>query len=784
MSGMITTSSLAPPAHRRAVRAWSLAAAVLCAAGQVGAADLGAAQSTAAGTATTTPAPDTIIEEAAPRQRPRIGLVLGGGGAKGAAHVGVLAALEELRIPIDCVVGTSMGALVGGTFAAGRTAEDVEEAIGAISWQEAIARRGLRSKVPMRRKLAGSTYSNGIEFGVGDGGLITPSGFLSTQNIDLTIQYLVARSRDVTDFDQLPIQFRAIATDMQRGELVVLSSGDLALAMRASMAVPGVFAPVTIDGRILGDGGLTRNVPVDIARETCAEVVIAAAVPNPTPEPEDLRSPLTMVARTLDVLIGANEREQLATLGPNDVKIIIDMGDIGSASFDRVADAIPIGRTATLAHRAELERYALPEDEYRAWRSARARPPREPMTLAGVNVQGAQRVNADFVQHTLGLQTGDVVDSAQVSKRVNEVFALSDFEAVGYSLTGDPERPTLDLMLREKSWGPNILRFDLGFHLGTDANTAFTIGGDFLRAWINSLGGEIHGAARIGRTSGIDLALYQPLDMRQRWFVEPGMNLQRSLEDVFVDGESVARYQFSHGWGYLDAGRVFGNHTELRAGLRAGRQSVQREIGTPDLPEISSEGYGGIAVRLTHDTRDRDVLWQDGTLLRATYFRGMDSLGSVDDYDRLEAMAVTAVPFGDSVAYLRASGGSSFGSRLPAYDVFTLGGPVSLPGFNIGELRGVNYWSAHASFLRRIADISYVFGQALYAGLNFTVADIDTGLDLAPDDLVYSTGVVLAGRTPLGPVSLSLAVTSESDWQLVFGLGRPIEERAITDPVW
>jgi len=782
MRGMTTTTKPVLPRRPRAARAWSLAAAMLLVAAPVAAA--GPGQPAAAVLATVPTASDPVPGDTRPAARPRIGLVLGGGGAKGAAHVGVLAALEELRIPVDCVIGTSMGALVGGTFAAGRTAREVEEAVLAISWQEAIARRGLRSKVPMRRKLAASTYSNSLEFGWRDGGLTAPSGFLSTQNIDLTIQYLVARSRDVTDFDQLPIQFRAIATDMQRGEMVVLASGDLARAMRASMAVPGIFAPVTIDDRILGDGGLTRNVPVDIARETCADVVIAAAVPNPVPDLEDLRSPLTLVARTLDVLIGANERQQLETLGPRDVKIVIDMGDIGSASFDRVADAIPLGHAATLAHRAELERYALPEDEYRAWRQARARPAREPVTLAGVTVQGAERVNEDFVRHTLGLQAGDVVTSAEVANRITEVFALSDFEAVGYGLSGDPQLPTLDVELREKSWGPNILRFDLGFHIGTDMNTAFTIGGDFLRAWINERGGEIQGAARLGRTSGLDLALHQPLDVAQRWFVEPGVALQRSLEDIFSDGESVARYRLSHGWGYVDAGRVFGNHTELRAGLRAGRQSVEREIGIPDLPEITGEGYGGAALRFTYDTRDRDVLWQSGTLLRATYFRGMESLGTEEEYDRFEAMAVTAVPFGDSVAYLRASGGSSFGSTLPVYDAFTLGGPVSMPGFNIGELRGSNYWSAQASFLHRVADISYVFGQALFAGLNLTVADVGNRLVLAPEDPVYSAAFVLTGRTPLGPVALSLAGTSESAWQLVFSLGRPIEERTITDPSW
>ena len=178
---------------------------------------------------------------AAPAQpRPRIGLVLGGGGAKGAAHIGVLGVLDELRIPVDCIIGTSMGAVVGGTYASGMSADEVETAIRAISWQEAIGRRGLRAQVPMRRKLTGNTYSNSLEFGVRDSSLIAPSGLINTQNVDLTIQYLVGRSRGIAEFDRLPIPFRAVATDMQSGEMVVLDRGDLALAMRAELARPGL----------------------------------------------------------------------------------------------------------------------------------------------------------------------------------------------------------------------------------------------------------------------------------------------------------------------------------------------------------------------------------------------------------------------------------------------------------------------------------------------------------------------------------------------------------------
>ena len=716
--------------------------------------------------------------------RPRVGLVLGGGGAKGAAHVGVLAVLDELRIPVDCIVGTSMGALIGGTLASGMNANELEKEFRAISWQDTIAFRGQRRKMPMRRKLGGTVYSNSLEFGVQGGRITAPSGFISTQNIEQTIQGLVTRSRGITDFDELPIPFRAIATDMQTGEMVVLGHGDLAMAMRASMSVPGVFAPVSIEGRILGDGGLTRNVPVDIARQTCADVVIAVAVPNPMPTVDELRSPLTLMSRTLDVLVGANEKQQLDTLGPDDVKIVIEMGHIGSTSFGQVADAIPVGRAAALGMRAELERLSVPEEEYLAWRDSRTHPDRGLVELASIEVRGLERVNPEFVRHTLGLEAGQVVDERLIAGRVNSVYAISDFESATYALVGDPARPDLELTLREKSWGPHILRFDLGMHIGTDANTAFTIGGDYLRTWVNDRGGELHGALRLGRTSGLDASFHQPVDPEHAWFVEPGLTAQRSLEDLFDDGESIARYELWHAWGYLDAGRVFGTNMELRAGIRSGVQSASREIGIRGLGNINSEGYAGYAARYTYDSRDRDVLWHDGSLVRVGYYYSAEDLGADVAYERIEGMVVRAFPIGGNVAYVRVAGGSSLDTDLPVYDTFTLGGPVSMPGLSLGELRGTSYWSAQASYLQRIAEISYVFGQALYAGFMLSAADMSGRLDRVHDEPIFSGAFVLTGRTPLGPVSLSLAATSTSNWQLVLGLGRPIEERAITDPAW
>ncbi|HEX9207734.1 MAG TPA: patatin-like phospholipase family protein [Steroidobacteraceae bacterium] len=718
-------------------------------------------------------------------RRPRIGLALGGGGAKGAAHVGVITLLEDMRIPIDCVVGTSMGALVGGTYATGMSGAQLEKAIGEISWAETIAFQGRREKLPMRRKLAGRTYSNSLEFGFRDGAVTAPPGFINTQNVEQTIRYLVAPSLGTNRFDDLPIPFRAIATDMMTGEMVVLDRGNLAQAMRASMAVPGVFSPVTIDGRTLGDGGLTRNVPVDIARQTCADVVIAVAVPTPPPPPEALQSPLTMISRTLEVLIGANEREQLATLRPGDVKIVVPMGDIGSGSFDRVADAIPLGRRAAEEHREELRRYSLPAGEYQAWRASTRRPETDRVEIGAIRIAGLERVDETYVRAHIGLQPGDRVDERALAQAMNRVFDLGDFESVQYDLEDDPQHPTLRVDVAEKSVGPNILRFDLGLEIGTESGNAFVLSADYLRPWINSLGGEVHGQVQVGRNSRAQLSLYQPLDVAHAWFVEPGAKVQRTTEDIYVDGNAATRYNFDGGYGYLEGGRTFGTRSELRLGLRSGVQAASREIAYPGLSDLDAEGYGGATLQFTYDDRDRDFLATRGWLGRLDYYHAFEALGSAaPQYGRLEAMLEKAIPVHADMLQLRGAGGARFEGALPFYDYFTLGGPISFPGLSLGQLRGTSYWTVSSTYLHKVADISLLFGQSLYAGGGLSVGDMAGRIDGIEEAPIVSGSLVFGGRTPLGPVALSFATTSTNDWSVLFTLGRPVEEGNITDSDW
>ncbi len=497
-----------------------------------------------------------------------------------------------------------------------------------------------------------------------------------------------------------------------------------------------------------------------------------------------MQSPITQASKTLDILIGANERQKIATLGPADVLITVPVGDIGSASFDKIDAAIPLGRATALAQRSELARYSLPEPEYLAWRAGVTRPQASPMRLAAVRIEGLDRVNPEYVRQALALRPGEEVTEATIAKRVNEVYALGDFETVRYGFEGDVAAPTLVVQATEKLRGPDTVRFDLGLYMGTDANTAFLVGADYKRTWMNALGGQLQATAIIGRTSGITAAFRQPLDLAQSWFVEPGVVARSSLEDIYSEGEPAASYSFNKAFGYLEVGRVFGRRAELRAGLRGGGQSVKREVALPTLDEVDWEGYGGLALRFTYDTRDAVAIPRSGLLARAVYFESEDWLSAAEQYRRTEGLLSYWKLVGDDVWNLRAAGGSSLETELPIYDDFLLGGPISFPGFGLGELRGQGYWVTSSSYLRKVADISNLFGQALYLGGMASVGAMNGQFDYADDRMLYSGAFLLSGRTMLGPLTLVLAVTNEADWQLSFNLGRPIMEQTIMDPVW
>ena len=735
-----------------------------------------------AGAARPDAAPAAPAEGTPARTRPRVALVLAGGGAKGAAHIGVLRVLEEARVPIDCVVGTSMGALVGAVYAAGVKPADIESAVRGIDWGRAVGGQGRRDRMPIQRKLAPVTYSNAIEVGFGKKGFEMPSGLLGTQEIEQVIRTLVGDARYTRNFDDLPIPYRAIATDMVSGEMAVLGSGDLSTAMRASMALPGVFSPITSEGRVLSDGGMTRNLPVDVGRELCGDVVIAVWMTSPPAEMSGLDTAIALLQRSMDVMINANEQEQIRSLGARDVGIEVAMGDIGTASFERVPDAIQLGRAAAQAKFDLLAQYAVSEDEYLAWAGSLGREAEPNPVLADVRIVGTDRVNPAYVQTRIeNAIPGTAPSIGSIAEDVERIHALGDFERVEYELTGPEGARVLEIAPVEKPWGPNFFRFDIGVATYEGGDIFAILRMDHDLTWMNARGGRWHNALQVGRQSLFTSDFTQPIDVRQRFFVQPSVLTREDFEDIYFDGDRVARYSLREVYGQIDIGVNFGTRAQMRIGARRGEYEATIDTGIPGLPELDKTRDGSVRFTAFYDTRDALALPTRGVFLETRYILSDDRFDGERDYELTEAALLKAFTVrGDDSFTLYAAAGDSDG-QVPITQQIEVGGIMSFPGLRPGELRGAKYSLVSARYLWQLFDLSPIFGQALYAGVRVQATEMRDRFDGVPPEPMYGISGSVGGRTPLGPFLLSLGYVDNGDWQLQFSLGRPIAEGSILD---
>jgi NTE family protein len=724
-------------------------------------------------------APHLLAQPADSAQRPRIGLVLAGGGAKGGAHVGVLKVLEEMHVPVDCIAGTSMGALAGGGYASGISAQQMEAFLKGINWKHVIGGLGRRDLEPIEQKRQGVIYSNKLQMGIKESGIVMAPGLVDTSAIDDLLRGFVGKARSQANFDRLPIPFRAIATDMVSGQMVVLDHGDIAMAMRASMAIPGAFAPVVIGDQTLSDGGLVRNIPVDVARSLCADIIIVVNLVTPPIEPGQLRSPAQLLSRTMELMIEANERLQLQSLTAQDVRIDVQMGDIGTADFERTVETIDLGVAAARRAAPQLAPYAIPVAQYQAWRSKVTSDQGIDSQIGAVGVARLRRVNPDYLNQLAAVKPGDKVTTEQLSQGAERVSALDDIDSVGYELTGDPAKATLEWIPYEKSWGPNFIKVDFGMYAAASGDDrGFVLYLQHDRTWLNSLGGQWRNELQFGTDQVIATSFYQPLDVAQRYFIEPKAFWYRNWENAFYFGSDIARYQFDDQGGRIDLGVNISNQTQLRVGYVAAERRVQLQTGSPLLPQLEATD-AGIAVSAIHDTRDTAFRPTQGMAAALEYFKSDASLGAQRNWQRLEAGIGIALPFHSNVLWLDAAGGSNLGSNLPADRLFSLGGPVSLAGYELNELRAAAYWSVSGSYLWQIKDLFALRGQTLYAGIRLQDIEAYDVLGSKNYGQVQSISLLITGRTPVGPLTVGFAATSENSRSLWISFGRPITEGTI-----
>ena len=729
------------------------------------------AQSTSPPSSTAQPAASTVTTPAKP---PRIGLALSGGGARGIAHVGVLKVLEEMRIPISCVTGTSMGSIIGGTFAAGRTPEEMEKLVLEAHWDEIFRDRPPREEIAIRRKIDDFQTLFAPEFGVKDGGLALPMGVIAGVSIESYFRSLAIPALGINDFNKFPIPFRAMATDIETGESVAIDSGSLAQGMRASMAVPGAISPVERDGRLLVDGGIANNLPIDQARTICADVIIAVNISTPPLRREEITSALSVVGQLINFLGKDNVDRQLKSLGEKDVLIEPDLGAISAASFDRSKDAIRIGEEATRAMADKLKRYSLPPEQYAALRATQVASAKELGTVDEIRVEGLQRTNPAVARALLESKPGEPLTEEKVGADLRRIFGTRDYESISYRIVGGEVGPrAMIIEPREKSWGGDYLRFGLALASNMQGDNAFNLLALYRSTWLNRLGGEWVLQGQVGQYTNVATQFYQPVDESGKWFVLPNALIGQQSRGVFQGDDKIADYLVSSAQVGVDVGAAFGTWGQLRVGPVWTRVYARPDTGSPTLQSVR-ETTAGVRANFFVDQADSAWFPRDGYGFFGTAYAAMESLGSALDYQRLEGVARATKSWGRHTVNVVIKGGTALGSDMPAYESFTLGGPLQLSGYRVNQFSGRQYGFGRLMYYNRVLPLPDLLGSGVYVGGSAEVGRITDRVDGLPSrGTLWSGSGFLGADTFLGPAYLGIGLGGGGNWNLYMLLGAP-----------
>lgn len=720
------------------------------------------------------PAPpaDAVRAEQPPA---RTCLVLGGGGARGAAHLGVLEVLEREHIPVDCIAGTSMGAIIGGLYAAGYNAAELRAVLDGIDWKDMFRDDPPRAELPMRRKDDELRFVGGIELGFKNGRIAFPRGAVQGQKLQLLLRRLLLSTVGTEDFDQLPIPFRAIATDIAVGERVVFADGDLALALRASMSVPAAFAPLESQGRLLVDGGISDNVPVDVARGMGATRLIVVNVSSQLAPGDKLNSPFAIANQMLTALMKRETDRQLATLDEDDLLLTPELDGLTAADFDRMVEGVAAGRAAAEALLPRLRAFAVSDTGYAAFEARHRQVPFDPPLIEFLDVLQADSRTAGYVQNMLSELVGERFDAPRVERAIGHAFGEGYYERIGYRLERRDGQTGLMVMPTDKSWGPNYLRAGLRLADDFSGNNGYQLTAEANFTGLNDYGGESRNRINLGRITGAHFEYRQPFGRTGEFHVAP--YVEHRAFDIPLNlgtGTDLATYRRKSTLAALELGWAPSIQWEFSGTLAWGHDSAHLRVGDADLQDTRSD-IAGITLRAVHDSFDNVGFPTRGSRFDLSQETLLEALGSDETahiirlrWDRaFSPSARDHVVLGASANL--ATGGAGL---LAAYS--PLGGLGNLSGYTESQFFGRQTLLARAIYYRRLTDSSRLFSVPVYLGGTLEAAgmwDRRDEIQLRASDLIAAGSLFLGVETPFGPMFLGYgqAEGGHSSFYLTFG---------------
>ncbi|MDD5168301.1 MAG: patatin-like phospholipase family protein, partial [Syntrophales bacterium] len=566
-----------------------------------------------------------------PVKRPRIGLVLSGGGARGIAHIGVLRVLEQMRVPIDCIAGTSMGAIVGGLYAAGASPDELEELVTGMPWNEAFKDKPPADQLSFRRKEDTENYKIDLNLGYGDGQFKTARGFVQGQNLNVLLKKLLIHTAKIDDFDKLHIPFRAVAADIETGEPVILGSGDLAMAIRASMSIPGFFSPAEIDGRMLVDGGIADNLPMNVVKQMGAEILIVVDIGTPLRSRDNLSSMASITAQVMTILIQRNVAAQLKTIGQEDILIQPNLGKIGTTDFSQSKRAIEIGKNAADEQRDRISLLSVAADDYKTYLARQRQTPQELPMIDYIAIdQHRTKLSRKTLASKIYTKAGERLDMFKLNEDLTRLYGIGTFERVDYRLEEKNGKTGLVIDPVEKSWGPVYTRFALSWADNFQGSSTYTMGASITQTQINSLGAEWRNQIQIGEQPRVFSEFYQPLDFATNYFIAPQISYEERNINLYRTegkGDILAQYRVKLAMAGLDIGRGFENWGEFRLGIRRGYGVTRINIGDPAL-ESGSYNVGGLYSSFSYNTLDNFSFPLKGATANIGVLTTLQELGS------------------------------------------------------------------------------------------------------------------------------------------------------------
>ena len=707
--------------------------------------------------------------------RPTVGVAFGGGSARGIAHVGVIRWLEEHRVPIDVAAGTSMGGLVGGAFASGMDARELEAFITSLDWDLLFGASSFAHK-NIRRKADARAYPSRLEFGL-RGGIVAPAALNSGEYVELLLGRIAAPYFEIDNLDNLPTPFRTVAVDLLTAQPVVMRHGSLADAMRATMSLPLIFPPVELNGQVLIDGGTMNNVPADIVKSMGADQVIAVNVGDLSNREGVKYTMFGVAGDTLDAMMRASTRRALAAA---DVVVNVPLDKYGSLDWRRAAELIDEGYRAAEAMRDQLLPLAVSEADFQSWRLQRqARRRTELPVPTFVDFEGFGPADRKRLDLLLAPHVGVPLDVDAVEQDIAVVTGLDRYETVTWRLIRDASRGFgLRVHGRVKAYAPPFMMLGVNLENTTSSDFRITATGRYLAFDTVGSGSELRLDGTIGSNPGIAVELYRPVGPRVL-FVAAYAGVGTETFNLIDQDAVIARYGQTVGRIGLNAGINLGTRSDLRVGGYAGRTSASIEVGDPGFPELRGAETGAELVwRL--DTQDSPVIPADGVLSQVRIlhiFNGPDVTRDDEtvDFDtsstQLSGVANQFWSLGPrNRVFVYGGLGTSFDTTPLPTQQFALGTPFRLGAYDTGELRGPHYYVATAGYLRRVGRLPDFMGGPVFAGGWLENGDAFDEWQSARWRTNGGAGIVL--DTLVGPVILAGSWSFDGRWRTYLGIGR------------